>query len=619
MAIIVLIILFSQPTLVGGENSPLSSICSGKGYVNDTTGMCSCINGFYGSDCQLRYCPFGSSWYSTPVKNHAREMPLVECSNMGYCDTTTGLCRCRAGFEGRGCERLACHESGSDSVSFLLSADLTSFPIADISVEGFIDLQQTTGGFGLPLYQAQGNLNLVPGSGVNSVSLRPCGGRGLCRSMKDLAAIFDGNRAVRPGITYSNWDADKIQGCLCDNGWGGYGCFQRTCPYGRDPTDRSAEAALAKNEQYVIQCQADAGFFTIFILGLYTPPIPYDADPGYLQFALERLNGVGRVRVKMQADEHGMPAACGTLSPLTTSIWLLDYFGERPPIQVFAATANTHMWPSGGTALSLSGDAGTGVPLLQMVTTYTLVCPVCPLCSGSVYFKYLSSYSSPLSVMHGGGSNSSVVYEAIMGLPDFLTRNWPDLWVSVSQYETGRDDASAPMYTVCDKNVSVTTTIALTSSMGNIHGLEIHDSTYFFANHSAAANLSFSSTAGRGPFYECSNQGFCDRVAGQCKCNSLVQDGILQYRATSSDGNGGPGDRGDCGYLQLRPSPSFCNKYGAAACSGHGSCSNTTGGACVCFDGWRGMTCNVKNCPMGPAWFDEAVSPTVAHQVSRVQ
>ena len=472
-------------------------------------------------------------------------MPLVECSNMGYCDTATGLCTCRSGFEGRGCERISCHESGSDSVSFLLSADLTSFPIADISVEGFIDLQQTTGGTSLPLYQAQGNLNLVPGSGVNSVSLRPCGGRGVCRTMKELAASFDGYRSVRPGITYANWDADKIQGCLCDNGWGGYGCFQRTCPYGRDPTDRSAEAALSKNEQFVIQCQADAGFFSIFILGLYTQPIPYDADPGYLQFALERLNGVGRVRVKMQADDSGVPAVCGALSALQTSIWLLDYFGERPPIELSSATADTRMWPSGGTSLSLSSAAGA-TPLLEMVTTYTLVCPACPSCSGSLYLKYLTSLSSPMRVLHAGSSDSSAIYEAVMGLSDFRTRNWPGLWVTVSQHKTGA--AATPMYAVCDTAVSVTTTITMTSTMGNIHGLEIHDSTYFYANHTAAANLSFTSTAGRGPYYECSNQGYCDRVAGQCKCNSLVKDGVLQYSATSSDGKGGSGSLNDCGY-----------------------------------------------------------------------
>ena len=159
--VIVLVILFLQPTLVGGQST--ASPCGGKGYMNVSNGQCSCINGFYGSNCQLRYCPFGTSWYSDPKQNHKREMPLVECSNMGVCNTVTGECICRSGFDGRGCERLACPASGSDSVSFLETASLATFPIADITVEGFIDLAQTTGGYSLPRSTATSNINLVPG------------------------------------------------------------------------------------------------------------------------------------------------------------------------------------------------------------------------------------------------------------------------------------------------------------------------------------------------------------------------------------------------------------------------------------------------------------------------
>ena len=32
----------------------------------------------------------------------------VECSNMGVCDRSTGLCTCREGFEGIACERQSC-------------------------------------------------------------------------------------------------------------------------------------------------------------------------------------------------------------------------------------------------------------------------------------------------------------------------------------------------------------------------------------------------------------------------------------------------------------------------------------------------------------------------------
>ena len=61
-----------------------------------------------------------------------------------------------------------------------------------------------------------------------------------------------------------------------------------TCPLGHDPTElthkfiptgTSTDTEIDRQEVYVVQCKADGGFFSIFIRGAYTPPIPYDADP----------------------------------------------------------------------------------------------------------------------------------------------------------------------------------------------------------------------------------------------------------------------------------------------------------------------------------------------------
>lgn len=80
-------------------------ICSGNGYYDIVTGVCSCNSMYYGNNCTLKYCPYGKSWLSQPIKNNQRYQPRVECSNMGSCDVNSGKCTCRKGFEGRACDR----------------------------------------------------------------------------------------------------------------------------------------------------------------------------------------------------------------------------------------------------------------------------------------------------------------------------------------------------------------------------------------------------------------------------------------------------------------------------------------------------------------------------------
>jgi hypothetical protein len=51
---------------------------------------------------------------------------------------------------------------------------------------------------------------------------------------------------------------------------------------------------------------------------------------------------------------------------------------------------------------------------------------------------------------------------------------------------------------------------------------------------------------------------------------------------------------------------------GKSICNGNGYCSNSTS-LCTCHAGYYGLTCAVKECPKGYAWFDEATSSVDAH------
>ena len=157
--------------------------CSDRGVCDPTTFRCACEEGFTGGDCSLRTCKKGSSWFGYPSSNDVAHVELVECSNMGICHRSVGQCSCNDGFFGNACQFM----------------------------------------------------------GVGQESSVLCSGHGIRLSMRELGLLHqdaDGN--VSP-MTYGSdpnvagtWDADRIFGCSCDEGYEGYDCSFRTCPEGPD-------------------------------------------------------------------------------------------------------------------------------------------------------------------------------------------------------------------------------------------------------------------------------------------------------------------------------------------------------------------------------------------------
>lgn len=81
---------------------------------------------------------------------------------------------------------------------------------------------------------------LLVGCGPNMTD--PCSSNGICLSMKQLAAYnvdsFGNSSPLQYGNVPNNpgtWDADRIHGCFCDDGYSGYDCSLRSCPLGDDP------------------------------------------------------------------------------------------------------------------------------------------------------------------------------------------------------------------------------------------------------------------------------------------------------------------------------------------------------------------------------------------------
>jgi hypothetical protein len=568
---IFLTVLFSLPTIVGANHIDMNNAnaCGGRGHRNQSSplgvgsGECICFSGSYGPNCQYKYCPFGKSLTPIPKIDHERNMPSAECSNTGICNAYTGKCDCRIGFEGRACERLACPKIGYD--------------------DGAAQGDKLTIGSGTDLY----SLNFI--RSLNKVP--QCSGHGLCTTMREAGSKFNGESLVKPPVVYNQWDADIIQGCICDEGWYGVDCSLQRCPLGRDPLSTETY----KNEEFILQCQADVGYFSLFVLGRYTLPISYDADPHYIKVVLESI-GTGEVVVSMPVNSLNTPTVCDASSVISTSIKFITFEGSRPPIKISTDTSNSRLKPDGGTPLKLSGSD----PVLRLNTKYTLTCPICANCAGNFFLMFGDSVTAPISIT--ASSIKAVILSAIEGLSDLVAQNWENLDIFVE----GAD-------TVCDTSAASIITINMYSDYGNIPGLSIIDASLFSPNTKVNSGIEISSTNGNGTLYECSNQGYCNRDKGVCTCISNIYDGVIQYRAVSSDGAGGLGSKGDCGYLETVPTS--CTIGFDDLCNGRGFCDESTK-KCSCNDGWHGLGCEIPDCPMGHAWFDEPHTGVKAHQLA---
>jgi len=206
--------------------------CNGHGLCNKATHKCACIHGWQGGDCSDRVCPSGLDWFSYPSANNFAHNKYSVCSNMGICDPTVGQCQCRENFYGQACQFMAC------------------------------------------------------GGGLGT----PCSNHGRCMSMKELATWAKVNGEEMP-YTYGmnpnegrTWDADRVHGCLCDPGYTGYDCSQKTCPTGDDPMtyDQHVEVQL-------LTCTATQGTFTLTFREKTTAPIPWNANADQIRDALMLL------------------------------------------------------------------------------------------------------------------------------------------------------------------------------------------------------------------------------------------------------------------------------------------------------------------------------------------
>jgi len=172
--------------------------CSDRGYCDPVTLRCACEDGFSGGDCSLRTCKRGLSWFSYPSADNVAHDKLAECSDMGICIRTVGECRCHEQFFGAACEYMGCIGESSP--------------------------------------------------------FKSCSGHGTCVSMRELGMLREESDGTQSPLIYGSdpnesmtWDADRIFGCTCDDGYEGYDCSVRSCPVGPDPLTASLDQVCSNH------------------------------------------------------------------------------------------------------------------------------------------------------------------------------------------------------------------------------------------------------------------------------------------------------------------------------------------------------------------------------------
>ena len=180
--------------------------CNGHGTCNELTATCTCMVGwgaasdnslYTAPDCSTRACPSDKAWADIPTAANTAHA-LVECSNAGLCDRSTGTCACFAGFEGDACQRTQCPNACSGH------------------------------GQCVPLKQAAKMTHAVPPSTVSHYT-----------GYEDT----------------TQWDSEKIYTCVCDSSWPvglainetqvaewfGPDCSLWRCPSADDPFTKAVE------------------------------------------------------------------------------------------------------------------------------------------------------------------------------------------------------------------------------------------------------------------------------------------------------------------------------------------------------------------------------------------
>ena len=149
-----------------------------------------------------------------------------------------------------------------------------------------------------------------------------CSNKGRCVSYRQMASTTLNSKSEK--IRYDNvWDADKIYGCICDEGYSGFDCSISTCPSGDDPLTPGGD-----QEKQLLYCNATLGSFVLYFDRKQSKTIDILASKVEFQKAIESIPELGTVTVEFSFGD----SICNSVNKNIVSITFIDLFGPLPPL-----------------------------------------------------------------------------------------------------------------------------------------------------------------------------------------------------------------------------------------------------------------------------------------------
>jgi hypothetical protein len=272
--------------LAGKVLAECNNMCSGNGVctVND---MCVCYRNWRGADCSERTCQFGRAFIDTAQGdlNHDGAVTFASANNEYQFRSSaddTQLTGPNAVDHPAGAATKSVNRgtSGGAYVSVTWMDDVMgpynhlfqtvrtqwsastfeAFPHSNpVNYVNHVYMECSNKG---TCDRTSGECECFPGyegsACQRTACPNSCSGHGVCRSVKDIVGSFSSNT----NYTYSLWDAEKIQGCVCDPGYSGYDCSDRLCPKGDDPLNTGVSQV---DHATTIKFTAMSGTVTFFI------------------------------------------------------------------------------------------------------------------------------------------------------------------------------------------------------------------------------------------------------------------------------------------------------------------------------------------------------------------